>query len=124
MANKREPERRTVNLQFEVFGWRILGDRARETSGLVEDVIADACSYYVEASASDEPPPPVPRFKPSGGTAQETSLALPAETWATLESEAERAGVPLERLIEHAVFAYLGRTPPPETRRTAGPSAL
>jgi len=49
-----------------------------------------------------------PRFKLAAqGSPREVRLEVDADRWKVLESEAQRQGIPLERLLEHAVLLYL-----------------
>jgi hypothetical protein len=48
-----------------------------------------------------------PRFRGGPGNVRAEGVAVDDETWAALEAEAGRQGVPPGRLAEHAVLFYL-----------------
>lgn len=106
-------EARILTVRFDAFGWRVLGEHARAGGRSAEDVLADACTLLVARLDAADPPPEVPRFKKPAGTVQDTPVVLEPDAWASLDAEAERAQVPLERLVEHAAFVYLQATDSP-----------
>lgn len=90
-----------------MFGWRVLGERARADGRSTEDVLADACTLLAARLDAEDPPPEVPHFKLPLGTVQDACIALEPGVWGSLDTEAERAQVALERVVEHAAFVYL-----------------
>lgn len=96
-----------------MFGWRALGERAGVCGRSTEDVLADACTLFVARLDAADPPPEIPRFKEPKGTVQDTPVVLEPGVWASLDAEAERAQVALERVVEHAAFVYLEATDAP-----------
>jgi hypothetical protein len=67
-----------------------------------------AVEHHLERDVPRRPgtsPPPL-QGEP-GGDDLEVVVALPAEDWEALELESGLEGVPLERLLEHAVLALI-----------------
>lgn len=110
---QRATAEKTLNLRFEVFGWRALGERARAARKPVEEILEQACELFVARLESDRRPPPAPRFKPSSGTGQDMTLAVPDRVWESIAEESMRSGISLEQLVEHAAFVYLNATEEP-----------
>lgn len=115
---ERATTERTLDVRFDVFGWRVLGERAGLNRETVGDVIAAACSFYAERLEMGPRVPAVPRFKPRPVAGQDVQIPAPARHWEVIERESVRAGVALEQVVEHAVFVYLEAI---EQRRRGGP---
>jgi hypothetical protein len=99
-------ETRTLRLQLTVFGWRILGERAAHEGVSVGRVLADACEYLIDLDDERGFLRRPPRFKSREVAAHDFAVPLRPEVWERLEEEAERCGVALEALIEHAHIVY------------------
>ena len=119
--HQRATAEKTLNLHFEVFGWRALGERARSAGTPVEEILEQACELFAAHLESNRRPPAAPRFKPRSGTGQDMTLAVPDRVWESITAESSRSGISLEQLVEHAAFIYLNATeepgvesPPPE----------
>jgi hypothetical protein len=99
-------ETRTLRLQLTVFGWRILGERAAHEEVSVGRVLADACEYLIglddERAFLRQPP----RFKAREVAAHDFAVPLAPAAWERLEEEAERYGIALEAMVEHAHIVY------------------
>ena len=101
-----------IPLTFSEFGWRALEERARSEGFELERLLALACSHYAAELAGGRAAALVPRLgqppveRETRGT-RTLALKLGAECLRRLEQEAERQGVALERLCEHAALLYL-----------------
>ena len=101
-----------IPITFDEFGWSELeGHAGAERLGL-DRLVALACGYYESELTAEREATVVPRF--GQGTAERATrttrtmvLELGAECLRRLEQEAERQGVALERLLEHAALLYL-----------------
>ena len=101
-----------IPLTFSEFGWLALEERARSEGFELERLLALACSHYAAELAGGRAATIVPRLgqppveRDTRGT-RTLALELGAECLRRLEQEAERQGVALERLCEHAGLLYL-----------------
>jgi hypothetical protein len=118
-----------IPVSFDEFGWRALEKRASPERGGLEQLVALACNYYVSELAAERMATVVPRFQrtPADGETRTLELELDDPCLPRLEQEAERQGVALERLCEHAALFFLadldaGRVAERIIRR-AGPGA-
>ena len=104
-----ENVRLEISIRLDEFGWSALEDHARGEGIELERLVALACSYYESELAAGRTATRVPRFgKPAAERESRTLvLELNARTLKGLEQEAERQGLPLERLVEHAAIFYL-----------------
>ena len=104
-----ENVRLEISIRLDEFGWSALEDHARGEGIELERLVALACSYYQSELAAGRTATRVPRFgKPAAERESRTLvLELNARTLKGLEQEAERQGLPLERLVEHAAIFYL-----------------
>jgi hypothetical protein len=109
MTHKQGPEQprnddheRKVTLKFDELGWSSLEASAGRSARALHGLLSQGELHAPRAALT------APRFKPPDvGSAREVRLTLPPRRWRRLEDEAERQGVPLERLIEHASLLYL-----------------
>lgn len=101
-----------IPLTFSEFGWLALEERARSEGFELERLLALACSHYAAELAGGRAATIVPRLgqppveRDTRGT-RTLALELGAKCLRRLEQEAERQGVALERLCEHAGLLYL-----------------
>lgn len=110
-----DPPRLAENVRLEIsitldeFGWSALEDHACGEGIELERLVALACSYYQSELAAGRTATRVPRFgKPATERQSRTLvLELSARSLKGLEQEAERQGLRLERLVEHAAIFYL-----------------
>ena len=99
-------------MTFDQFGWRGLEAEARAERLEFNQLVGLACSYYASELAADRTATVVPRLgqPPAERAERETRtlvLELDEESLRRLEQEAERQGLPLARLCEHAALLYL-----------------
>jgi hypothetical protein len=98
-----------VSLRFDEFGWTELEEHAHAEGLALERLLALACTYYVSELPTGRTATRAPRFG-QPATERETrtlALELDRETQGALEQEAERDGLGIERLIEHAAIFFL-----------------
>jgi hypothetical protein len=100
---------RLLLLSLEEFGASTLEAEAERYSVTPAELGRHAVRYYLADRGSGRMALRVPRL--SGGAAREPALELKldldSDSWNELEGEAERQGVSLERLLEHAVVYFL-----------------
>ena len=101
-----------IPLTFSEFGWNALEERARSERVALERILALACGHYEAELAGGREATVVPRLgQPPAerGTRGTRTLVveLSARCLRRLEQEAERQGVGLSRLCEHAALLYL-----------------
>lgn len=101
-----------ITTTFDEFGWSGLEDEARAERLELNQLVALACTYYASELAADRTATVVPRLgqPPAERVEREARtlvLELDEECLRRLEEEAERQGLPLERLCEHAALLYL-----------------
>ena len=98
-----------ISLTFNEFGWRALEDRADAERLELEQLVALACSYYESELSAERTATVVPRFRrpPADAETRTLLLELADGCLRRLEQEAERRGIELERLCEHAALLYL-----------------
>lgn len=101
-----------IPITFDEFGWSELEDHARAERLELDRLVALACSYYDSELTAERAATVVPRF--GQGAAERATrtnrtlvLELGAECLQRLKQEAERQGLALERLCEHAALLYL-----------------
>jgi hypothetical protein len=100
--------RRALTLRFDEFGWQRLESEARRDGAGLDDLLSRAAAYFYAERPTARPATLYPAFKPDArGEPREVRLEEDAETWTGLESEAQRQGIPVERLLEHAALLYL-----------------
>ena len=98
-----------TKITFDEFGWSALEERAAEERMGLEDLLALALTYYEGELSSGRVAIDVPRFRrsPAAGEARTLRIPVDDETMRRLEQEAERRGVSVERLCEHASIVLL-----------------
>ena len=99
-------------MTFDQFGWKGLEAEARAERLELNQLVGLACSYYSSELAADRTATVVPRLgqPPAERAERETRtlvLELDEESLRRLEQEAERQGLHLARLCEHAALLYL-----------------
>jgi hypothetical protein len=101
--------RRLLTLSLEEFGASTLEGEAERLSVTPAELARQAVRYYLSDRGSGRMALRVPRL--SGGAAREPAMKLELEldedVWRELDGEAQRQGVSLERLLEHAVVYFL-----------------
>jgi hypothetical protein len=107
-ATGEELGRRALRLRFDEFGWARLELEARRDGEALDDLLSRAAAYFYAERPTGRAATLAPGFKPDArGEPREVRLEGDAECWEGLESEAQRQGVPMERLLEHAALLYL-----------------
>jgi hypothetical protein len=98
-----------IPITFDEFGWSGLEHHARAERLELDRLLALACIYYVSELADERAATAAPSFdKPALGRETRTLvLELGADLLRRLKQEAERQGLALERLLEHAALLYL-----------------
>jgi hypothetical protein len=98
-----------IELTFDDFGWRSLEERASADRLTLTQLLSLACSYHESQLADDRPATSVPRFRrrPVEGETRALGIEFNEQSLQRLQAEAERQGVSLERLCEHAALLYL-----------------
>jgi hypothetical protein len=91
------------------FGWGALEQRARADGFDLAEVTEQACAYYASELDGGRMAAELPRSDPDdrGGTVRRLSLELDDRCAEALDSEAQRQGVSLDRLVTHATLLYL-----------------
>lgn len=100
----------TLNLGVFTADALVEGDhRAPGKVELAAARVTRAIRYYLCETDSDRPGWAYPGFlnPESGGEAVSLSVEIDADVWSDLEREAERQGIPVERLAEHAVLYWI-----------------
>ena len=99
---------RTLTLKFDEFGWESLESEARRNGETLDGLLSRAAAYFDAERPTRRAATLVPGFSPDGrGMPREVRLELAPDRWERLQSEAERQGIRLERLVEHAALLYL-----------------
>ena len=101
---------RRVSLELAGFGREALESQVRRLRMSLREIVRMATVYYSSRLVAEQPAGRVPRFTRARGEpldALEVSLDLDPAPWQVLESEAERQGVSLDRLVEHATLYFL-----------------
>src|SRR5262245_11214094 len=98
-----------IPLTLSPFGWAALQRRADSDGFELAEVAEQACAYYAAELGGDRTATKLPRSEASGprDTMRSISLELEDGCAELLDREAERQGVPLERLVRHATLLYL-----------------
>jgi hypothetical protein len=100
--------KKTVTLRFGGFGWESLESQAVQHGETLDESLSRAMAYFDAMLPTTRAAAIAPRFKPRDeGAPREIPLELTHESWERLEHEAERQGVPLEQLLEHAALLHL-----------------
>ncbi len=105
----RDVEERSVTLDFDDFGHRALEEQSRRFELSRDDFLRLATLHFLTDLESERAATRVPSFR--RGPEQEGGLTLALEleisAWRSLEEEAARQRVRLERLLEHAVLYFI-----------------
>ncbi len=98
-----------ISITLDEFGWSALEDHARGEGLELDRLVALACSYYESELAAGRMATRVPRFGRPATERESRALVLEldARSLERLEQEAERQGLGLERVVEHAAIFYL-----------------
>ena len=98
-----------ISITFDEFGWSALEEQASAERLELDGLVAMACSYYESELAAGRAATVVPRFGQPAVERETRTLVLElgAECLRRLEQEAERQGLAIERLCEHAALLYL-----------------
>jgi hypothetical protein len=98
-----------VSITFDEFGWSALEDCAGSEGLRLDRLLTLACSYYASELAAGRTATRVPRFaQPATERERRTFvLDLDSKSLRGLEREAERRGLRLESVIEHAAIFFL-----------------
>jgi hypothetical protein len=97
-----------VTLRFDGFGWESLESQAARDGETLDESLSRAIAYFGAMLPTTRLAAVAPRFKPRDqGTPREIPLELTHGCWERLGHEAERQGIPLEQLLEHAAMLHL-----------------
>jgi hypothetical protein len=98
-----------ITITFDEFGWRALEERATAERVGLEELVALALTYYGSELPNGRAATVVPRFRrgPAKGETRTIAIEVEEGTMARLEQEAQRRGVALERVCEHAALLLL-----------------
>jgi|SRR5215470_12659569 len=98
-----------MKITFDEFGWSALEERAAEERLGLEGLVSLALTYYESELSSGRAAIEVPRFRrrPNGGETRDMAISIDQASMRRLREEAERRGVSLERLCEHACMLLL-----------------
>lgn len=98
----------TVTLAFDRFGWSELERQAATERVTAGDLVARAAAHLATELERSRQATTVPRLPlEADREARSLTLELREETARDLRLEAERQGLALERLLEHAALLYL-----------------
>jgi hypothetical protein len=97
-----------IKITFDEFGWHALQERAADDGTSLDELVSLAISYYESELSSGRAAIEVPRFRrTTRGEARNVTIEADAEVMRRIEDEAERRGVALERICEHAALLFL-----------------
>ena len=98
-----------ISITLDEFGWSALEDHARDEKLELDRLVTLACSYYESELAAGRMATRVPRFGRPVTERESRALVLEMDgpSLKRLEQEAERQGLGLERVVEHAAILYL-----------------
>jgi hypothetical protein len=98
-----------IAITFDDFGWQALEERAAQQRVSLEELLSLALGYYDSELPSGRAATVVPRFRRTPVDGETRTLALEIEEGMIprLRREAERRGVELERICEHAALLFL-----------------
>jgi hypothetical protein len=101
--------RGTLSLPLGDFGRTTVGKEAARYSLTVEELVRYAVYYYLDQRESGRQALKLPRFSRTAESEPplRLSLDLDESIWSELPAEAERQGVSVGRLLEHAVLYLL-----------------
>jgi hypothetical protein len=99
--------KRAVTVRFGEFTVYALAGEKGPPSGRVRSNAVRALRFYLSESDSGRPDWPCPAFLPDGGAGGvELELTVDDELWLSVEQEADRQGIPVGKLAEHAALYY------------------
>jgi predicted DNA-binding ribbon-helix-helix protein len=109
MPRFRAPRERRITLTFDPFGWETLEAAAQAADVSVDELVSRAAAYFESDLGAERVGIDLPREHRDrlGRTAHSLRLRLDRAAWDALEGEAQRQGVELERLLEHAALYYV-----------------
>lgn len=97
-----------IKISFDEFGWQSLEERAAAERMSLEALLALALHHYDSQLESGRAATEVPRFRRTAtGEPRSLRLEVDDETRRRLEEVAERRGVTLENVCEHAALLFL-----------------
>lgn len=98
-----------IPLTFTPFGWNALEERAGSIGFTVDQLVEQACSYYLSELDSGRAGARLPRFgtAPPDGMARVLTLELDDRCSARLDREANDQRSSLALLLRHAALLYL-----------------
>jgi hypothetical protein len=97
--------RRSMVLALGGFGSEAIEEHARRYTLSIETVVGRAAEHYVAEGGSQRMSRRLPRFqREPAAAAAPVEIDLEPEVWQALQEEAERQGVPVERILEHAAL--------------------
>jgi hypothetical protein len=98
-----------IKITLDDFGWHALEERAADQKVSLEELMSLALTYYDSELPSGRAATAVPRFRQvhAGGETRTLILELEDGTLPRLRREADRRGVPVERVCEHAALLFL-----------------
>lgn len=100
--------KRTLRLRLDRFGRESLTARAAHERVSPDEVASRAAAYLDRDLEDRRPSRHLPRGLPESKAQNvELHLELGESEWTSLEAKAQREGVTLERLLEHALLLYI-----------------
>jgi hypothetical protein len=98
-----------IELTFDEFGWQALEERASADRLALPQLVSLSCGYLESQLADERVASSVPRFRRRAAPGEMRVLSLELENGILqrLQQEAERQGISLESLCEHAALLYL-----------------
>lgn len=97
-----------INISFDEFGWQALEERAAKERIGLEDLVALALRHYESELEGGRAATDVPRFRRAArGESRTLGLEIDEGVKRRLQQEADRRGVALERVYEHAALLFL-----------------
>ncbi len=108
LAQNKQSTGRTLSLALDGFGREALETLARRHGISQSRFVQCAVDHHLERDMPRRPGERRPPFeREPAGDGLEVVVDLPAESWEALELECALDGLPLERLLEHAVLALM-----------------
>jgi hypothetical protein len=97
---------RSMTLALGNFGRATIEELAERYSLPPEEFVARAAEYWLADRDSDRASQRLPRFQrePEERETVQLSVDLAPEAWEALQEEAQRQGVAVERVLEHAAL--------------------
>lgn len=90
------------------FGREAIEEHARRYTLSLEALLGRAAEYYLADRHSQRMTRRLPRFRREPDAAgAPVEIDLEPEVWEALQEEAERQGVPIERVLEHAALSLV-----------------